>query len=494
MNKQYHVSENLEFNLHLLQNRFFNEVDDLYIRTDDQCNFAIIYLHTMVDQTILDRDILPVLYETSPANTPEEMFVFLKQKAIPVGDTRQVHHLDNVVQALVQGQVVILMKGIDCAFLTSALNNRQRPIDDPKTEPALRGPKDAFIENVDTNVALLRQRIHSPLLKIKKYTLGTITQTRIVMVYLEHAANAELIEELKKRIENIHVDAFVSSYQLIEFLQDHPNSLFPTLASTERPDKIEFQLIDGGFAVMVDGTPFVIYGPIQFLSLLKAPDDYYFTFWLSSAIRILRLGAVLISLLLPSFYIALTSFHQEMIPTKLAINLSSGREPIPFPSMVEVLLMEGTFELLREAALRMPKLIGNAISIVGALVIGEAAVNAGIISPMMVIIVSITAIASFAIPDITLGITTRVLKFVFIGLAGFLGFFGISWGLMLLFAYLTGLRSFGVPYLTPLAPFILRDWKDTLLRFPLRNLAEKPTFAAPEESLRRQFSVKKRRR
>lgn len=486
------VSEDLRTNLELLQNRYFYEVDDFHIRYDEQSDFAVIFVHTLVDQTILDRDVLPVLSEMNPALNSEELFGLLKQKAIPVGEIQQVSHLEKVVKALVQGQIAILIHGVPYAFLMPALKSRQRSIDEPGTEATLRGPKEGFIENADTNVALLRQRIHSPLLKNKKYELGTITGTRVVILYIEGMADSEMIAELKKRIQRIEVNAIVSSRQLIEFIQDHPKSLFPLLARTERTDKIVLHLMDGGFAVIVDGTPFVIYGPVQIISLLKAPDDYYFTYWLSTLIRLLRLAAAFISLLLPSLYIALTSYHPEMLPSKLAMTLLSGREPVPFPSMIEVLLMEGTFELLREAGLRMPKLIGNAISIVGALVIGEAAVNAGIVSPMMVIVVSITAIGSFAIPDITLGIAFRILRFVFIGLAGFLGIFGITWGMMFVFAYLTGLRSFGVPYLAPVAPFIWRDWKDTLFRFPFWKLNEKPTFAVPEEPLH-QFSEKYRR-
>lgn len=475
------VSENLNTNLQLLHSQYFKEADDLHIRYGEESNFAVVYLHTLVDQTILDRDILSVLSET--ALTPEKLYCLLKQSAIPVGKIQQVPHIDKVAQALVQGDVVILIQGIQYAFLLPALKIRHRSIEEPETESSLRGPKEGFIENVDTNIALLRQRIHSPLLKIKKYTLGEITGTRVVILYIEGAANSQVISELKQRIQRIEMEAIVSSRQLIEFIQDHPQTLFPLLAQTERTDKVVLNLLDGGFAVIVDGTPFVIMGPLNMFSLLKVPDDFYFNFWMGTLLRFLRMGALIVSVLLPSIYIALTSFHQEMIPTKLVMTISSGREPVPFTSIIEALLMEGIFELLREAGLRMPKIIGNAISIVGALVIGEAAVKAGIISPMMIIIVSITAIGSFAIPDYNLGIAFRILRFVFMGLSAFMGVFGITFGLMFLFAYLTGLRSFGVPYLSPLAPFVLRDWKDTLFRAPFWKLNEKPTFVVPEEAL-----------
>lgn len=479
--KYIDVSENLDTNLQLLQSRYFDEADDLHIRYDEQSNYAVVYLHTLVDQTILDRDILSVLSES--AWTPGKIFDLLKQSAIPVGKIQQVSYIEKAAQALVQGDVVILIQGVQYAFLLPALKIRHRSIEEPGAESSLRGPKEGFIENIDTNVALIRQRIHSPLLKIKKYTLGEITGTRVVILYLEGAANSQVIAELKQRIQKIEMEAIVSSRQLIEFIQDHPRTLFPLLAHTERTDKVLLNLLDGGFAVIVDGTPFVIMGPLNMFSLLKVPDDYYFNYWLGTLLRFLRMGALILSLMLPSIYIALTSFHQEMIPTKLLMTISSGREPIPFPSIIEALLMEGLFELLREAGLRMPKIIGNAISIVGALVIGEAAVNAGIISPMMVIIVSITAIGSFAIPDYNLGIAFRILRFVFMGLSAFMGFFGVTFGLMILFAYLTGLRSFGVPYLSPLAPFVLRDWKDTLFRAPYWKLSEKPTSVVPEEAL-----------
>ncbi|MFD0693569.1 spore germination protein [Paenibacillus sp. GCM10027628] len=467
-----------------LKDGYFQHVDDLFVRYSNtaSASSALIYIHTIVNPGILERDLLPYLNQAvEHADAGKKLFDRLKEY-IPIGQINQTTDMAQVAVMLLQGQAVLFIEGETNAYLFQAQLVHQRAIEDPSTEPSTSGAKEGFNENLDTNIALLRQRIRSPLFKNKKYTIGNLTQTRVVVAYIESVTNPAVTEEIEKRIGSVELDALQSSHQLIEFIQDRPYSLFPLIATTERTDRIVHHLLSGGFAIIVDGTPFALYGPINFLELLHAPDDYNFSAWAGTFFRMLRFTAMLISIFMPSLYVALTSFHHELIPTFLTYSIIAGRERVPFPAIVEVLLMEGTFELLREGGIRLPKIVGSAVSIVGALVIGESAVSAGIISSQMVIIVSITAICSFTIPNYSLGIGLRLIRFAFILLAGFLGFFGIVLGMMFLYLHLTGLRSVGVPYLTPAAPFRRKEMRDSLLRYPASKLNTYSEFLAEDGS------------
>jgi hypothetical protein len=467
-----------------LKDVYFQHVDDLYVRYNNVSSApsALIYIHTIVDPAILERDLLPYLNQAvEHSDSGKKLFDRLKQY-IPIGQIDQTTDMAQVAYMLLQGQVVFFIEGEANAYLFQTKLIYQRAIDEPSTEPSTSGAKEGFNESLDTNMALLRQRIRSPLFKNKKYTIGSLTQTRVVVAYIESVSNPAVTEEIERRVGSVELDALQSSHQLLEFIQDQRYTLFPLIAKTERTDRIVQHLLNGGFAIIVDGTPSTLYGPINFLELLHAPEDHNFSTWAGTFFRMLRFTAMLITIFMPSLYVALSSFHPDLLPTFLTYSIIAGRERVPFPSIVEVLLMEGTFELLREAGIRLPKIVGSTISIVGALVIGESAVNAGIISPQMVIIVSITAICSFTIPNYSLGVGLRLIRFIFILLAGTLGFFGILFCMMFLYLHLTGLRSVGVPYLTPVAPFRRKEMRDSLLRYPAPKLNTYSEFLAEDVS------------
>jgi spore germination protein KA len=253
---------------------------------------------------------------------------------------------------------------------------------------------------------------------------------------------------------------------------------------TERPDVIASQLLEGRVAIVVDGTPFVLTAPAVFIQFFQAPDDYYFRFDIASAVRLLRILAFITALIAPASYIAVTTFHQEMIPTNMAIAIAAQRENVPFPAFFEALVMEVTFEILREAGLRLPRAVGQAVSIVGALVIGQAAVQAGFVSPVMVIVVSLTAIANFSTPSFSMAISARLIRFFLMGMATVLGFYGIMIGLLIMFIHLCSLRSLGVPYMAPFAPFNVKNLQDTIIRFPLFALGERPHLMTSKNVIR----------
>jgi spore germination protein KA len=263
-------------------------------------------------------------------------------------------------------------------------------------------------------------------------------------------------------------------------IQDGVWTPFPTVFNTERPDTIAAGLLEGRIAIIVDGTPFVLLVPVVFVSFLQSAEDYYQRFDIGTFLRLLRFGSFFIALLLPSLYVAVATFHQELLPTTLMLHLAAQREGVPFPPIVEAFIMEVVFEVLREAGVRMPSAVGKTISIVGALVIGQSAVEAGIVSPAMVIVVSFTAITNFVLPAINLAIAVRLLRFGFLILAGTLGMYGISVALLLLVVHLSSLRSFGIPYLKPFAPFIPREQKDAFFRLPLWAMNTRPFFESED--------------
>ncbi|HJV17199.1 MAG TPA: spore germination protein, partial [Bacillales bacterium] len=330
----------------------------------------------------------------------------------------------------------------------------------------------------------IRRRIKSPNLWLETMRIGTVTQTDIGVMFIKGIADDKIVKEVKKRLTQIKIDSIVDSGYIEQLIEDQTWTPFPTTYHSERPDVICSQLLEGRVAVLVDGSPFVLTAPAVFIQFFQAPDDYYARFDISTGIRLLRLLAFFIALVGPALYIAVTTFHQEMVPTTMIIALAAQRENVPFPAFIEALVMEITFEILREAGLRLPRSVGQAVSIVGALVIGQAAVQAGFVSPVMVIVVALTAIANFSTPTFAMAISARLLRFVLMGLATMLGFYGIMIGIMFMTIHLCSLRSFGVPYMSPIAPLNLKSQQDVLIRFPIWAMKNRPPLIS-ERNLRR---------
>ncbi|MET3942300.1 hypothetical protein ABIC22_005112 [Paenibacillus sp. PvP094] len=304
--------------------------------------------------------------------------------------------------------------------------------------------------------------------------IGDYTQTSVAVAYIQGIAKPEVVAEVTKRLSSIRTDSILESGYIEEFIQDAPITPFPTLINTERPDTVAGSLLDGQVAILVDGTPFVLIGPVTFFNFFQTTEDYYQRYDISTFLRAIRLLSFLVSLLLPSTFIALTTFQQEMIPTTLLISLAAQREGVPFPALLEALLMEITFEVIREAGVRMPRAIGPAISIVGALVIGQAAVEAGLVSGAMVIVVSFTAISNFVIPYFSMATAVRLMRFPFMLLAGTLGLFGILVGAVPLLVHLISLKSLGADYMMPFSPFYKSNMKDLIMRVPWWAMKTRP--------------------
>lgn len=396
--------------------------------------------------------------------------------SLPVTQVSQANNFGDLLSQVLSGDSALIVDGNVCAIAMGLRGSEHRAVSEPETESVIRGPREGYTENLRTNTALLRKKIKSPRLKMKPLVVGRDTNTNVIVSYMEHIADPALVDEVVTRIQKIKIDGILETGYIEELIQDQGFSPFPQVQFTERPDTTAASLLEGRIAVFVDGTPFVLIAPMLFWQWIQASEDYYERFFYATLLRILRFIFLFVAMLTPSMYIAITTFHQEMIPTNLLLSIATSREPIPFPAVVEAFIMEVAFEALREAGIRLPRTIGQAVSIVGALVVGQAAVQAGIVSAAMVIVVSITGIASFTLPRYNAAISIRILRFPLMILASIFGLLGIIIGIMLIFGHLSRLRSFGVPYLSPVGPMSVPDLKDTIFRAPWWNMRKRPSF------------------
>lgn len=432
----------------------------------------LIYIDGMSDIEEIDRNVLTPLMQQEIIHEPDIQGIL--EKTLTVSNIKEIQYIDEVINEVSLGNPVILIDHHSIAIAAGLPKWEKRSLQEPTTETVVRGPRDGFIETLSTNIVLLRRKIRSPKLKMKSLQIGRYSQTQVVIMYIEGVADQTLIEEVQNRLNRIDIDGILESGYIEEFIKDHPYSPFPLMLDTERPDIAAASLLEGNVVILTDGTPFALIAPTTFYSLLQSPEDYYEGFIIGTLIRWIRYVFLLVALLLPSVYVAILTYHQEMIPTTLLISVAKSREQIPFPALVEALIMEVAFEALREAGIRLPKNIGSAVSIVGALVIGQAAVSAGLVSAPMVMAVAITGIASFLIPRYSASIVLRILRFPIMFLAGTLGLVGIMLGLLTIIVHMCTLRSFGVPYLQPLAPIRKSELKDSIIRAPWWSLKKRP--------------------
>jgi len=444
-------------------------------RIGKEIEAEIVYIENLSDLEELNRHALAPLMKAS-LTCLEEIEAFLREE-LPVVSAKPVQTFDECAKRVAAGDPVLCIDGLDRALNLGLLKWDKRAVSEPQNEPVIRGSKEGFTESAQTNTALLRRRIQRPQLKLEEMRLGRHTQTRVIVAYIEGLVNRGVLDEVKLRLGRIDVDGVLESGYIEGLIEDNPYSPFPQLNVTERVDVVASDLLSGRVAIITDGSPEVLIAPLSFPSLLQAAEDYYVRFTYAMAIRWLRYLLFFFSLTAPSFYVATISFHPEAVPTEQLFNFAAAREKIPLPTIVETFLMEIAFEALREAGLRLPKIVGPAVSIVGALIIGEAAVTAGLVSAPVVIVVAFTGIASFSIPRYSLGFSMRILRFPLLILSGSFGMVGFSLGLIALVVHLATLRSFGEPYLSPLAPFRPRELKDALYLAPRWGSDQRPALS-----------------
>ncbi|MBO7743790.1 spore germination protein [Paenibacillus sp. MWE-103] len=486
--EERNLTSEIDRNEKLLKDIFRNCSDIVFrkIRVAGHLQWLVVFIKSLVDEKMIDEHVIKSLVKND--NTRDEQFEeveILDDQMVSAANTNTTGSISEIVRLVLMGYAVVLTAGDSNALTVTVSGLDKRTPEEPTSEPVIRGPREGFIEHISTNIGLIRRRIKTPRLKTESFTIGEISQTQVVVAYIEGIASDAVVEEVRKRVSRIRIDGVLESNYIEEFIEDYPYSPFPQVHSTERPDVVSAELLEGKVSILVDTSPFVLIVPMTFWTGMQASEDYYIRWPIATFVRWIRFMFATIAVLAPPLYVAVTTFHQEMIPTSLVLSIATAREPVPFPALVEALLMEITFEALREAGIRLPMQIGQAISIVGALVIGQAAVQAGIISAPVVIIVSITGIAAFTIPRYSFANGIRLLRFPLLLLAGTLGLYGIAIGILGILAHVASLRSFGVPYFSPVAPLTLRELKDVFIRTPFWAKTRRPQSIAANDSIRR---------
>jgi len=465
-----------------------------------------LFISTIVDTDKINRDIIrplqekrqdpitdftPLTLDKKQERRKKDFLQWLLDDVLYhcAGETAE--EMQSVINALLRGKTVIFIDGAEEALLLDTYKPEKRGIEQPETERVVRGPREGFIEQIQTNIYLLRYRLPVPEFRVEPMVAGNATKTKISVCYLDNLASKELVNEVKRRVNDICIDRILDAGYIEQLIQDNPRSPFPQIQNTERPDKAVGNLLEGRVVILVDGSPFALIVPAIFNQFYHTSEDYNDRWLVASLVRIIRFVALIFALTFSSFYITILSFHPELIPAKFVVAASSGRAGVPFPVVVEVLVMEVSMEILREATVRMPQQVGGALSIVGVLVIGQAAVMAGFVSPITVVIIAMSTIGSFATPSYNAATAFRMLRFPLIILSGMFGLLGLSVGLMFIINHMLSLRSFGIPYLAPVSPGNLQGFKDSVIRAPLRWLKERPAQLHPQDVTRVASGVKK---
>ena len=455
-------------------NEIFSGTDDFMYREftcgkNGSIKILVAFIRGLVDKRTLNQEVIRPLIERFSSEefyTPAaggrlyERFI----EAVINVDLKEADTMHQAVNSIVSGEALLFIEGEDKALVIGVKRVQGRQVEEPDTETSIRGSREGFVENLAVNTTLIRKRVKNPNLKIEMMKIGQQTKTDVCICYIKGIAKDEIVNEVKERLKKIKVDGVLDTGIIEQHISDYRFSLFPTVGNSEKCDKLVGKLLDGRVAILCDGTPFVLTVPYLFIESIQVTDDYYDHAFFATFMRLLRLISLLVSVLLPGLYVALVSFHQTVIPFKLMITLAASRQGIPFSPFIEAFLMIIVFELLREAGVRMPRPIGQALSIVGAIVLGEASVAAGITSNLMVIIVATTAICSFIIPPFIRA--TMLLRFVVLIAANILGFLGIWFVGIAVLIHLCKLHSFGIPYMTPFAPITSAILKDSFIVVP----------------------------
>ncbi|OAB44961.1 spore germination protein [Paenibacillus antarcticus] len=452
---------------------------------------AIIYVEGLYDKELIEVQVMKSLMfddvEEMEKSSKDSKITksYLTNKMLPISEIREALNLEEVVSDILVGSTAMLIDGIVEVLLLGSATGKTRSIEEPLSEGLLRGPRIGFTEILCDNTAILRRHGKNESLELIKFQVGTRAKKDLVVAYMNDIVNSELLEEVKRRIESINMDYLPESGYVEQLIEDDSLSPFQQAQNTERPDRVINSLLEGRVAILLDGSPFALIVPVTFSMLLQSPEDYYERWIPGTLLRMLRFLATFFALLAPALYIAFISYHPGLIPTKLVMSIIDARQGVPFPSLIEALIMETSIEILREAGVRLPKPIGPAMGIVGGLIIGDAAVNAGLVSPFLVIVVAVTAISSFAIPTYSAGITLRLLRFLAMFCAAILGAYGTVLFFLLLCSHLVKLKSFGVPYVSPMAPYRLDDWKDFIFRLPFKVMKRRPLIMKTKDSDRK---------
>jgi spore germination protein KA len=451
---------------------------------------ALIFIDGLVDSSAITEGVLKPLLsyrfvEAHSSGNSGSVFHEIRQSVLCNADIQEKEALGDLISGCLTGNTILLLDGVAKGLLVSTKGWEKRGVSEPQTESVIRGPREGFTENLRTNTALLRRKIKSTQLRMEHIIVGRKTLTDVCILYISGVADSKVVEEVKKRLDGLQVDSIMDAGYIEQYMEDAPFSMFATVGYTEKPDVAAAKMLEGRIAIVVDGSPFVLTVPMLFIESFQTAEDYYIRPFFASFTRLFRYLAFFVSVYAPAIYIALTTFHQELIPTTLLLTVAKAREGTPFPAFLEALIMVISFEILREAGLRLPRPVGQSISIVGALIMGDAAVSAGLVGAPLVIAVALTAVTGFVVP--MQNDTASILRILSMVLAAVLGGYGIAMGFLATLVHLASLKSFGVPYFESLVPS--RDLQDTLVRMPLWFMTKRPKDIAQRDTTRRHFFI-----
>ena len=451
---------------------------EFYIALESPLKAFVLFIDGLSNADIINNSILKplmVLLDEGIKIDHNHVAEFIKDHLLPGHDVQLLEKYRDILDMVNYGSTAIFVEGTRQCLVVESKGWDRRNIGKPEVEQVILGPHEAFNETLRSNTALIRKTLRNEQLITEMVKLGSRNRIDVAVMYLEDLVNPQLLEEVKRRIASIKTDYIGVANVLEQFIEDSPYMFSPQIVTTERPDRVVSFLVEGHVAIIVDGGPQVMIVPATLFSLLHSAEDYYLRFPFGNFLRILRIFALFISVLTPALYVAIATFHQEMIPTELLLAIAASHVTVPFPTIFEVFAMEFAFELIREAGVRVPGVIGNTIGIVGALILGQAAVQAGIISPILIIVIAMTGLASFVIPNFSLAFGFRLIRFVFTILAAFFGFLGISGGLFVLLLSMVYMKSFGVPFLAPISPKT-KTGPDVILRGALWSMEERADY------------------
>jgi spore germination protein KA len=454
---------------------------------DKSVNAFIIFIDGMTDRKVIDDNILEPLMLLSNLDiksNEKDIGTYVKKHLLTHNQTTAATEYTKVVDGINTGGCAVFVDGCETVFVCDVKGFEHRTVGRPDIELVLRGPQEGFVESLRINTSLIRRRINDKDLIVEDITVGERSKTPCSILYIKDIANDSIVNEVRRRMKNLKVDYLIDSGELEQLIEDSSAFPVPQVLATERPDRVSSLLSEGRVAIVVNGSPFALVVPITNNDLLHSAEDLYMRFPYVNLLRFIRIIAVFSSLLLPGLFIAITNFHHEMIPTDLIIAIGASRQKVPFSSVLEVLIMELAFELIREAGIRIPGPIGPTLGIIGALILGQAAVAANIVSTILILVVAITGICSFAIPSFPLGFSFRIMRFGYIALGASAGLLGIATGLFLQGLSLTNSKSFGVPFMAPFAPLTKNVFANQFTRAPIWKQEKRPDYLNPKDSNR----------
>ncbi len=489
MEQKTPVSEKIWMNESYIRKKCENCADiiirPMKLGEEEKVSCLAVYIEVAVSNMMLEDSVIGKLINHFWEVSPGEMKEFLENNSLGISDVKELATMEEAMDAMLAGNAVFFMHGYDRAIKIAGKGYPAMPVSKAETEKVLRGSKEGFNDSVKINSALIRKRIKDTRMKVEEHTLGVRSNTMVQLLFIEDLASPELLADIRSRLNSFEIDGVLDSGMIEQLTEEVWYSPFPQFQTTERPDRAAMELLNGRVVLLCDNSPVALLLPTTFHSFLQTSEDKYNRFEIVSFLRALRYLAVVTATLFPGLYLAVIRFHTQVLPANLILSFAQAREGVPFSSIVELIFLELSFELIREAGVRIPGALGNAIGIVGGLIIGDAAVSANLVSPIVVMIVALTALGSLAIPNEEFSAPFRLLKYLFLFLGGFLGIYGIVLGIYLVAAHLAGLLSFHIPYLMP---FVKRSpmsgQGDGIFRMPFLQMVNRPVFARDKERVR----------